>query len=39
MQIVLRGIEGKFCFVYLDNILVCSKTFEDRAFTAPAVRF
>ena len=30
MQVVLRGIEGKFCFVYIDDILVCSKTFEEH---------
>ena len=23
MQVVLRDIEGKFCFVYIDDILVC----------------
>ena len=28
MQVVLAGIEWKFCFVYLDDILVCSSTFE-----------
>ena len=27
MQVVLAGQEWKYCFVYLDNILVCSKTF------------
>ena len=30
MQVVLSGIEGKFCFVYIDDILVCSNTFEDH---------
>ena len=30
MQVVLRGSEGKFCFVYIDDILVCSKTFEEH---------
>ena len=30
MQVVLAGIEWKFCFVYLDDILVCSSTFEEH---------
>ena len=30
MQVVLAGIEWKFCFVYLDDILVCSETFEEH---------
>ena len=30
MQIVLAGIEWKFCFVYLDDILICSETFEEH---------
>ena len=30
MQVVLAGIEWKYCFVYLDDILVCSETFEDH---------
>ena len=30
MQVVLVGIEWKFCFVYLDDILVCSETFEEH---------
>ncbi len=29
MQVVLVGIEWKFCFVYLDDILVCSETFRS----------
>ncbi len=27
---MLSGIEWKFCFVYLDDILVCSETFEEH---------
>ena len=30
MQVVLTGLEGKSCFVYIDDILVFSKTFEDH---------
>ena len=30
MQVVLSGLEGKFCFVYIDDILVCSNTFEEH---------
>jgi len=30
MQVVLAGLEWKCCFVYLDDILVCSKTFEEH---------
>jgi len=30
MQVVLAGLEWKYCFVYLDNILVCSKTFGEH---------
>ena len=30
MQVILAGIEWKFCFVYLDDILVCSSTFEEH---------
>ena len=30
MQVVLAGLEGKTCFVYVDDILVCSKTFEEH---------
>ena len=29
MQKVLAGLEWKKCFVYLDDILVASKTFEE----------
>ena len=28
MQTVLVGLEGKMCFVYIDDILVCSRTFD-----------
>ena len=35
MQVVLSGVEGKSCFVYLDDTLVCSKMFNEHiAFTA-----
>ena len=27
---VLAGLEGKFCFIYIDDILVCSKSFEEH---------
>ena len=30
MQVVLAGIEWQFCFVYLDDILVCSETFQSH---------
>ena len=30
MQAVLSGLEWRVCFVYLDNILVCSKTFQEH---------
>ena len=30
MQVILTGLEGKSCFVYLDDILVVSSTFEDH---------
>ena len=30
MQRVLSGLEGRSCFVYLDDILVVSKTFEEH---------
>ncbi len=30
MQKVLAGLEWKCCFVYIDDILVCSKTFEEH---------
>ena len=30
MQVVLAGLEWKCCFVYLDDILVCSKSFEEH---------
>ena len=30
MQTVLAGLEGKFCFVYIDDILVCSKSLEKH---------
>lgn len=30
MQRILAGLEYKCCFVYLDDILVASKTFEDN---------
>jgi len=29
MQVVLAGIEWKYCFVYLDDILICSKTLSE----------
>ena len=32
MQVVLSGLGGKFCFVYIDDILVCSKTFEEHIY-------
>ena len=30
MQTVLAGLEWKSCFVYIDDILVCSQTLEDH---------
>ena len=30
MQAILAGLEGTSCFVYLDDILVVSDTFEDH---------
>ena len=30
MQVVLSGLEWDCCFVYIDDILVASKTFEDH---------
>ena len=30
MQTVLAGLEGKSCFVYIDDILVCSRSFEEH---------
>ena len=30
MEVVLAGILWKSCFVYIDDILVCSKTFEEH---------
>ena len=30
MQRVLAGLEYKSCFIYLDDVLVASKTFEDH---------
>ena len=30
MQTVLAGLDGKYCFVYIDDILVCSRTFEEH---------
>ena len=30
MQSVLAGLEGRICFVYIDDILVCSRTFEEH---------
>ena len=30
MQTVLAGLEWKSCFVYIDDILVCSRTFEEH---------
>ena len=30
MQRVLAGLEWKTCFVYLDDVLIASKTFEDH---------
>ena len=30
MQKVLAGFEWKCCFVYIDDILVCSRTFEEH---------
>ena len=30
MQTALARLEGKSCFVYIDDILVCSRTFEEH---------
>ena len=30
MQVVLAGLEWRSCFVYLDDILIASKTFEEH---------
>ena len=30
MQTVLAGLDGKCCFVYIDDILVCSRTFKEH---------
>ena len=30
MQVVLAGLERRSCFVYMDDILVCSETLEDH---------
>ena len=30
MQVVLSGLEGRSCFVYIDDMLVVSKTFEEH---------
>ena len=30
MQVVLAGLEWDACFVYLDDILIASKTFEEH---------
>ena len=30
MQVILSGLEWKSCFVYLDDILIASTTFEDH---------
>ena len=30
MQKILAGLEWKSCFVYLDDVLVASKTFEEH---------
>ena len=30
MQRVLTGLEGKLCFVFIDDILVYSQTFEEH---------
>ena len=30
MQVVLAGVEGTTYFVYIDNILVASRTFEEH---------
>ena len=30
MEIVLAGLEWKCCVVYVDDVLVCSKTLEEH---------
>jgi len=30
MQVVLAGLEWKSCFIYLDDILIASQTFEEH---------
>ena len=30
MQVVLAGLEWSSCFVYIDDILVASKTFDEH---------
>ena len=30
MQVVLAGLEWKCCFVYIDDILICSRSFEEH---------
>ena len=37
MQKVLAGFEWKCCFVYIDDILVCSTTFEEHIDTLSIV--
>lgn len=32
MQVVLAGLEWDCCFVYIDDILVASKTFEEHLY-------
>lgn len=30
MELVLAGLVWKSCFVYIDDVLVCSQTFDDH---------
>ena len=30
MEVVLNGLVWSTCFVYIDDVLVCSKTFDDH---------